>query len=245
MIHHLLHEKSNLRLLPIEGAHNVRDMGGYAAAGNKTVKWRKVFRSGDLNHLSEIDLMYFEQIPVKTYIDFRDSNEIDAAPDKIPTSLLHHFYLPVEAGNIIQYRQFAPEQTPNLLIEGNKYLVKYYQKQYREFFQILMNEENTPLLFHCSAGKDRAGFGAALFLSALGVSWELIYQDYLLTNECLKDKYAVLVESMPFLAPVLEARLEYIQAAFDVIDTEYGGAENYLTHYLEVDIEKMRNIYLE
>jgi len=134
---------------------------------------------------------------------------------------------------------------PSLLVEGNKYFITHNQKQYREFFQILMEEENTPLLFHCSAGKDRTGLGAALFLSALGVNREVIYQDYLLTNECLKDKYAVLIESVPLLAPILEARLEYIQAAFDIIDSEYGGTESYLTHYLDADLEKMRSIYLE
>jgi len=245
MFKHPSQTELNKRILPLEGAYNVRDMGGYTAAGNKTVKWRKVFRSGDLNHLTKADLAYFAQIPVKTYIDFRDSDEIHTAPDKIPSSLLHHFYLPVETGNIFNYQQIKPEQVSSLLIEGNKYFVMHNQQQYCEFFQILMKEENTPLLFHCSAGKDRTGLGAALFLSALGVSRELIYQDYLLTNECLKDKYDVLIKSVPLLAPVLEARLEYIQAAFDVIDSEYGDAESYLTHYLGADLETMRSIYLE
>ena len=245
MHNHPLEKKSNIRVLPIERAYNVRDMGGYAAAGNKTVKWRKVIRAGDLNLLTEADLMYFEQIPVKTYIDFRDSEEINAAPDKTPASLLHHFYLPVETGNIFDFQKVRPEQMLSLLVEGNQYFATHNQKQYREFFQILMKEENTPLLFHCSAGKDRTGFGAALFLSALGVSREVICEDYLLTNECLKDKYAVLIESIPLLAPILEARLEYIQAAFDVIDSEYGGMDSYLTRYLNVDLEKMRSIYLE
>ena len=64
------------RVLPVEGAYNVRDLGGYPAADNKTVKWRKVIRSGDLHLLTDKDLSYFDAIPLKSYIDFRDSEEI-------------------------------------------------------------------------------------------------------------------------------------------------------------------------
>ncbi len=245
MQNHSFQTQTETRVLPVEGAYNVRDLGGYFAAGGKTVKWKKVFRSGDLNQLTEDDLKFFAQIPIKTYIDFRDANEIQVAPDKTPASLLHHFFIAIETGNIIDFQKITPDLTPFLLIEGNKYFVTHNQKQYREFFQILMNKENVPLLFHCSAGKDRAGFGAALFLSALGVDRETIYEDYLLTNTCLQDKYASLIESIPFLAPLMEARREYLQAAFDIIDTEYGGIENYLIHHLNVDLEKIRNIYLE
>ena len=236
---------NTIRVLPIEGAYNVRDLGGYCAAGNKTVKWKTVFRSGDLNNLTEKDLEYFSTIPVKTFIDFRDSSEIQEAPDRIPASLIHQISIPIETGNVIDFQKITPESTPTLLIEGNRYLVSHNQEQYRCFFQILMDSGNAPLLFHCSAGKDRAGFGAALFLSSLGVDRETIIQDYLFTNDCLRDKYAALVESIPFIAPLMEARREYIQAAFDEIDTEYAGMTHFLTRNLNVDIDKMRALYTE
>lgn len=234
-----------IRVLPIEGAYNVRDLGGYPAADNKTVKWRKVIRSGDLNLLKDKDIAYFNEIPLKTFIDFRDSVEIVSAPDKTPPSLVNQIFLPIETGSIINMEKITPEFAETALIDGNKYFVRENQDVYKAFFHILMEEENTPLLFHCSAGKDRTGFGAALFLASLGVDREVIIEDYLLTNKLLKDKYADMVAQMPTLKPLFEVREAYIRAAFEVIDNEYGGMENYLTNQLGVDLARMRELYLE
>lgn len=236
---------AQVRILPIQGAYNVRDLGGYPTAENKHVKWHTIFRSGDLNKLTDEDLSYFAEIPIKSYIDFRDSSEIAKAPDRKPASLLHDYLLPIEAGNIYDISKISAEQAFTLLIDVNKIFVRDNQDVYREFFKILMDENNTPLLFHCSAGKDRTGFGAALFLSSLGVNREIIIQDYLLSNECLGDKYAAEIKAYPALEPLLIVKKEYIQAAFDVIDKEYGGMENYLTKNLNVDLEKMKKLYTE
>jgi protein-tyrosine phosphatase len=108
-----------------------------------------------------------------------------------------------------------------------------------------MNENNTPLLFHCSAGKDRTGFASALFLASLGVDKETIIQDYLLSKKQVEEKYAGFVAENPVLEPLMTVKREYIEAALDLIDKEYGGMENYLTHYLQVDTLKMRKIYTE
>lgn len=234
-----------IRVLPMQGAYNVRDLGGYPAADNKHVKWHKVFRSGDLNKLTESDLVYFSEIPIKSYIDFRDSAEIAAAPDRKPTSLVHEYLLPIETGSIIDMAQITKENAPGLMVEGNKIFARDNQAVYREFFQILMNDDTTPLLFHCSAGKDRTGFGAALFLSSLGVDRDTIIKDYMLSNECLADKYADMIKAKPELAPLMSVKKEYIQAAFDVIDNEFGGIDNYLTKNLNVDLEKMKRLYTE
>lgn len=233
------------RALPIEGAYNVRDLGGYPAADNKKVKWRKVIRSGDLHLLTDSDLDYFNAIPLKTYIDFRDPQEIASAPDRTPASLVNQVSLPIETGDIISMQNITPELAETALVDGNKYLARENQKAYKEFFRLLMDDNNTPLLFHCSAGKDRAGFGAALFLASLGVDRKLIIDDYMLTNECLKDKYTDIIAQMPFLKPLFEVRKEYISAAFEVIDNEYGGVDNYLTNQLNVDLKRMRELYTE
>jgi protein-tyrosine phosphatase len=232
-------------MLPIEGAYNVRDLGGYKAANDKYVKWRMVFRAGDFNKLTEKDLLYFSQIPIRSYIDFRDSSEINRAPDKAPSSLRKEFNLPIDAGNVLDFGKASPEQASTLLIDLNRRFVTDYQKEYKEFFKILMNKENIPTLFHCSAGKDRTGYAAALFLSSLGVERETIIQDYMLSKRCVDMKYADVVKEYPILEPVLTVKREYIEAAFDVIDKQYGGMENYLTKYLGVDLVKMRKMYTE
>jgi protein-tyrosine phosphatase len=124
-------------------------------------------------------------------------------------------------------------------------LVNDFQSEYKAFFQLLMDEKNTPLLFHCSAGKDRTGFGAALFLASLGVDKETIIQDYLLSKKYIEEKYSGFVAKNPVLEPLMTVKREYIEAALDLIDKEYGGMGNYLSHYLEVDTLKMRKIYTE
>jgi protein-tyrosine phosphatase len=93
----------------------------------------------------------------------------------------------------------------------------------------------------CDAGKDRAGFAAAMFLSALGIDKETIIQDYLLSGIYVEEKYASYVN----LAPVFTVYREYIEAAFDTIDKEYGGIDSYLSNELGVDLELMRGIYVE
>lgn len=233
------------RLLPLQGAYNVRDLGGYPTAQGTQVKWRKVFRSGDLHNLTDSDLTDLNQIPIKTYIDFRDIEEVSIAPDKMPHSLKHKFELPISAGNILDMDKTATEQAPTLLVDMNRVFVRDCQQTYKDFFQILQKDPYPPLLFHCSAGKDRTGFGAALLLSAFGVDRALIMHDYLLSNRYLVGKYDDAVAANPVLAPLVAAEAVYLQAAFDEIDHEFGGMEKYLTENLDVDIDKVRSIYTE
>ncbi len=242
--------KSNMkqeqtRELPLEGAYNVRDLGGYTGAEGKTVKWRTVIRSGDLNKLTGADLEYLAAIPIVSYVDFRDSNEIKAAPDRRPASLKHDFLIPVEAGSVVELKDLRSGNTGDLLVWGNQMFVRDFQPEFRRFMQILADPANTPLLFHCSAGKDRTGFAAAMFLSSLGVDRETVIEDYMLSAELLRDKYAADVAKYPELGPLMTVQRRYIEGAFEVIDTEYGGVENYLTEYLGVDLALMQSLYLE
>ncbi len=238
-------KKEQSRELPVEGAYNVRDLGGYAGAEGKTVKWRTFIRSGDLNKLTAADLEYFASIPIVSYIDFRDSAEIAAAADLRPVSLKHDFAIPVEAGSVVELKDLRSGNTGDLLVLGNRMFVCDFQPQFSEFFRIVSDPANTPLLFHCSAGKDRTGFAAAMLLSALGVDRETVIADYMLSAELLRDKYAADVAKYPELEPLMTVHRRYIEGAFELIDNEYGGIENYLTEYLGVDIALLRSLYLE
>jgi protein-tyrosine phosphatase len=232
------------RLLPMEGAYNVRDMGGYKTAEGKTVKWGRVFRTGSLNTLTFNDTEYLENIGIKTVVDFRDDTEKLLSPDKHPSSVADYLEYPITAGSIMQIFQTADENM-RTLVDTNKLFVTDFQDEYKKFFEALSDESKAPLLFHCSAGKDRAGFAAAMFLSALGVDRETIMEDYMLSAVYVEEKYASLASIFPRLAPTLTVYKEYIEAAFETIDKEYGGVENYLREQLNVDLELMRAIYTE
>ncbi|MDR2081459.1 MAG: tyrosine-protein phosphatase [Campylobacteraceae bacterium] len=230
------------RLLPMQGAYNVRDVGGYKTTNGKTVKWGKVFRSGDLNQLTNADITYLENIGIKTVVDFRSESEKAAAPDTNLASVTNRLEYPINPGSAAQPAQTA-EENMQALIEINKLFVTNFQSAYKNFFAALMNNQNQPLLFHCSAGKDRAGFAAALFLSSLGVDRETVIEDYLLSSIYVQEKYAPLVSTNPELLPMFTVYREYIEAAFDTIDSQYGGIDSYLTNELGVDLELMRAIY--
>ncbi len=233
------------RLLPMEGAANVRDLGGYAAADGKHVKWRTVLRADALNALTAADLDYLARIPLRTVIDFRDSVEVAAAPDRLPTSVQYRCALPIETGSLVNFDSVTTENAPLVLIDANRSFVRDWQGVYKEFFRLLQEEGNAPLLLHCTAGKDRTGYAALLFLLSLGVDRETAIEDYMLSAETLKEKYAPVIAEYPEIAPVLIVRREYIEAALDEIDRHYGGVERYLTDMLEVDLARMKALYTE
>ena len=108
----------------------------------------------------------------------------------------------------------------------------------------MQDSTRVPLLFHCSAGKDRTGTAAALILYALGVDEAIIMEDYLASNHYLGDKYAKELEQNPGLKPVLTVKREFLQAAIDRIKQDHGSVENFLVKVLHVDIPKFKARYL-
>lgn len=125
----------------------------------------------------------------------------------------------------------------------------YSRAQYTRFLQAILSVEDGAVLWHCTLGKDRCGWGTALVLAVLGVSREDILQDYLLTNECLKDEIAGMLEMLRKLSAqttlansgraLVEAREEYLLAAWDEAEKQYGSMDEFLTQGLGVD-EQMR-----
>ena len=108
--------------------------------------------------------------------------------------------------------------------------------QYRALFAALATPAQVPLLFHCSAGKDRTGFGAALLLTALGVAWAHVLEDYLATNRLWRREIARHFDLPP---PVKEALLSVheslLTAAFDAARAEYGSIDAYLEQAIGLD----------
>jgi protein-tyrosine phosphatase len=234
------------RLLPTENLFNVRDLGGYAAGTGRQVKWGLLFRAGDLYEPSDGDLALLEKKGIRTIVDFRGEQEAAHAPDCKIATVKKAVVLPLDAGNMMDLGRVERGVSGETLMEElYRILADEGRPQYREFFKIISDKENAPLLFHCSAGKDRTGLAAALILSALGVDRELIYQDYVLSHTCLKDKYRAWFEKAPHLEPVMSVRRSYLEAALARIDQDFGGMERYLKTELGADIGLLRELYTE
>ena len=200
--------------LPIAGAYNVRDLGGYAAAGGKRIKSGKLIRSGDLNMLTQRDQDYlFGELGVKTVVDFRSnkkiadedlkvSSEQSGSPDRLPsgvisiseTGILESIVVP-DYESIISDTAHYPDSSKVIaaVMEGYERIVTgtpdNAKAQYNVFFETLLNSNGEPVLYHCSAGKDRTGVATALLLSVLGVPRETIIRDYLLSAQYVEEKY--------------------------------------------------------
>lgn len=235
--------------LPMAGGYNFRDLGGIRTTEGRYVKWGKLFRSDDLVNLTEEDLHYLSSIPIFSIVDFRSGEEVKDAPDKIPGSVHNDYHLALSPGNLsvehiksnlnnMDFSKYMEDLNIHLVSDSACI------SRYREFFKVLQDKDNAPVLYHCSAGKDRTGLATALILYSLGVDEDTIMEDYLLSNVYLKDKYAPMKERFPQLAPMLSVKSEYLQAGLNKIKEEYGTVENYLVKVLGVDINRMKDMYL-
>jgi len=236
--------------LPMEGGYNFRDLGGIQTKDGRYVKWGKIFRTDDLHKLTEKDLTYLSSIPITSVVDFRSEAEIEKDPDILPPSVKNKHKLSLYPGNLEalgeEVLRLKPDEIDQIMRDMNVQFVTdpVCIKEYKTFFELLQKEENLPLLFHCTAGKDRTGMGSCLFLASLGVDEETILSDYFLSNTYLADKYAHYVELYPSLKTIFEVKKEYLKAAIDRMKKDHGSIENFLTKELGVDTDKMKNIYL-
>ncbi|MFL2820386.1 MAG: tyrosine-protein phosphatase [Alphaproteobacteria bacterium] len=255
--------REDTRKLPFTGAHNFRDLGGYKTSDGKTVKWGKVYRSDNLHSLTDEDLKYMERLNIKSVVDFRSDEERNEEPDRL-TPDMTPILLPIKfepegvTENLTRDLTFGNLDSSNLLRDFNIILVKEFTEEYREFFRHIVDNGGEPFLLHCTAGKDRAGFGSAMILTVLGVPREKIIEDYLLTNTYVSDhvdRKLLETELKTFfradsdnLRKINFVEERYIQAAFDTIDSHWGGMDQYISDGLnltEEDIGKIRNYYLE
>ncbi len=189
------------RMVPLDGTRNTRDLGGLPVQGG-TFSKGKVIRSGALCFASKADAEKFHKMGLRTIVELRLDNEIGKdGPDKpyltekVPH--LHHWPMSSSKGpGLPAYQTYMAENG----------------KLFRDFFTLLAKKENLPLLFHCSAGKDRTGILAALLLELMGTPREVITDDYL--------------HSMR-ITPKLKVEKAWIDAVYAAIDAD-GGIEPFL-----------------
>lgn len=245
------------RHLPMSGRYNFRDLGGFKTVDGKFVKWGKLFRSDELSEdLTSEDNTYLSSIPLISIVDFRSQEEKDETPDVPPATVKNYYELPLDPGNLAamstsQLLGSTEEALGEIMKEMNREFVtdSICIVTYKKFFEFLQDESNLPLIFHCSAGKDRTGMGSFLFLSSLGVPEDVIIDDYLFSNDCLRDKYESQYGKeafimFPQLNVITGVKAEFLQTAIDQLKKDHGSVENYLRNTLNVDLDKMKAIYL-
>lgn len=223
--------------IPLENASNLRDLGGWPAADGRVVRHGLIFRAPALLGLSEADRATIAALGIRTAVDFRGTQErannpvalagATPVPQPIEPSIgasLRDIVLTGQATGHVS----ADDMLALLTDAYRAYALSSFPR-YRALFDMLAEEDRLPLLFHCSAGKDRTGFGAALLLTALGVSWEHVLQDYLATNRLWRREIARnfnLPEAVK--DALLSVQEPLLTAAFDAARGQYGSMDAYL-----------------
>ncbi|MDA9140422.1 tyrosine-protein phosphatase [Gammaproteobacteria bacterium] len=263
-----LHTKNNSfqteehRLLPMDGSHNTRELGGYKTTDGKTIKWGKLFRSDKLSDISKTDQAYLQNLGIKKIVDFRSEQEKAEDPNIIPTGI-SYVEMPISVDGAMRSKIEAvlkgetDRKVQSFLIDANKEFVTNYADVYENFLRGLIDED-APTLFHCTAGKDRAGFAAAITLIALGVSKEDVINDYMKTNAFTQERIEEILgqielmslyqSDVEILRPLLGVEQIYIETAFRTAEDKYGSLENFIRDGLNIsdeDIQKLRNKFLE
>ena len=235
------------RVWPLQGATNFRDLGGYPGHEGRPVRWRRLFRSDHLGGLTEADKAVLVELGLAKAFDFRGQAERAAVAYELPGLTQHS--LAIEP-TVVQRMQdliasgqaLTPERAAELMTELYRALVNDQSHRFAELFEHLLDTDG-PVVFHCTAGKDRTGFAAALVLLALGVSRDVVEQDYLITNRVFQQPPAVQGGlSAEVLAVLWRVQPGFLHAALQLVDSDHGGVERYLDQRLGLDAAARRRL---
>lgn len=224
---------STERSIALEGTSNFRDLGGYLGYGGARVRWRQLFRSAHLGQLSPTDQQTLKQLSVQRVVDFRGTTERVAQPCAIPNATVHALSIEPNIVQALEARARAQktvdaDEAQNLMRQTYHDFLSHNTPRFAQLFGHLL-QDGAPLVFHCTAGKDRTGFAAALVLKSLRVSEADILQDYLLTNQLFVPPLVVGEGAPPEVRNAIQrVQPDYLQAALDAVQHSYGGLENYL-----------------
>jgi protein-tyrosine phosphatase len=241
------------RVLALQGATNVRDLGGWPAGDGRRVRFGKVFRSASLAALTEEDAAALAGVGIRTICDLRGETERQRAPSRLTGVTTHALCiepsLRPSLSELLAAGTVTGEAVMALMRGAYTAYAMEWSHRYRALFDLLLDEEAPPLLFHCTAGKDRTGFGAALILAALGVDEAAVLEDYLATNQLWRADPEVAAALPEAVAEVLlSVHPEMIAAAFDAARDAHGTIDAYLEARIGLGPaarERLRERYLE
>ncbi len=241
------------RSLNLTGASNFRDLGGYAGQGGRLVRWRRLFRSDHLAALTPDDVAQLSSLGLARVCDFRGDAERAPLACALPGVVVHS--LPIEP-TVVQRmsellaagHQLTAQDTVRLMQQTYRAFVHDNAPRFAELFGLLLDND-APLVFHCTAGKDRTGFAAALILLALGVPRAVVMQDYLLTNELYRMPSATSgLVSQEVLDVLWRVQEDFLDAALHALEADFGGVQPYLQQALglgRTEQERLVALYLQ
>ncbi len=261
------------RRLDVKELHNIRDLGGEITKEGKRIIPGKLIRSGKLEKVPEEEISRMENM-VGTVIDFRSDGEHAREPDVIIPGVEYH-HLPIvetQAPGITREGEADIDLFGKLISQPDKardYMCDLYRNfvlsdfsiaQYARFVRILLDNHDKAVLWHCTAGKDRAGMASVIVEEILGLPREEIIEEYLLSDEYLADDIQFLTsfikrrantdseEADLSLGYLFGAKREYIDTFYKTVNDRFGSMDAFIEEGLNLtdeEIKMMREIYLE
>lgn len=270
-----------IKRIELEGMPNTRDLGGMPTKDGRHIRYKRLLRSGDLfNATDEGVKLLCSDYHLKKVIDLRTAEERKQRPDRTIDGVVY-LHLPIleektlgitrekeSDRNVIDQvisgmlggKESAEEAAEHYMqrMYASFFQSKFARDQYRRFFNELLNQTEGSILWHCTAGKDRAGLAAVLLLNALGVEEDLILTDYLKVNEYARpvielqaklasertgrEEAGIVVEKLFSVVP------SYLEAVYAEIDSDFGSIDVFLKQEMGLDAEtrqRLQKLYLE
>ena len=222
------------RFIALQGPLNFRDLGGYTTQDGRMVRWRSLFRSDAMHTMTAEDTeQVYGTLGVVSRIDLRTEREVQhTGPGPVAPPSVQYIHLP-----FIQWQTGIPtgQEDPETRLR-DMYLRIIHDSggQISKAVTTLAGEEGLPAVFHCSAGKDRAGICAAIVLGLLGVDEQDIMQDYSLTGKNI-DAIIGRLASLPGNEHMLRLPIEFfhpqpgaMEAVLAELRNGHGGIESYV-----------------
>ena len=253
--------------IPLEKIYNTRDLGGMVTMDGRGIRSGKLIRSGHLYFGSENDIAQLSG-KIGLIVDFRNHQEALEKPD--PDLGAVYINLPIiqEMVTGVTREEKSFSQVMNELLHDPAaafvYMKKVYRTfvtnefamaQYAHFADLLLAERDGAVLWHCTAGKDRAGFASVIVQELLGVDRAQIMEDYMITNEYLKPEVEPLIEMIiarvqedtPEIRETLDylfgAKEEFLTSLYETVKEIYGSFDAFAEQKLGIHEEKRRRLH--
>lgn len=256
------------RLVVIEGTRNTRDLGGYQMADGRTIKHGMMFRSDNLAHLTETGKAEIAALNIKAVTDLRSDKEREQEPDQLPmtTPPIDYAVLPINdkpvdirkiSRKIIMGR--IDEDEVMTLLDHRRFITNSaHRESWGNWLKSLASDDKTPHLFHCTSGKDRAGFGSVIFLLTLGADKDTAMEDFLFSNAVLKGYNDATIagiedkigkrDSLEIIRKIMGVSQETLEATFAEMEAQFGSVDAFIEEGLGIDAEtraRLQDKFLE
>lgn len=230
-------------LAPLDGGINFRDLGGNSVVDGRRIKRGLLFRSGSLERLTENDCAFLAGVPVRSVLDYRDPDEVQAKPDILWQGAGYHHFPANPLSNEVNANLEKLTSETLAGFDARAFMLELYRRlpfgnaAYKQLAHLLSHTDNGAIVQHCAVGKDRTGVGSALVLFALGADEATVVEDYLLTEttlatfrEQMLDQLSIRLSDSALgqFAYVLSAREEFLMTALGCIRDQYGSTDRWL-----------------